>query len=60
MTAAEEIIENAKSAITGINIDIKWVIQILDRINRLKYNFFTVVGCLKVFVGISRKTTARG
>ena len=24
MIAAEEIIENVKSAITGINIDIKW------------------------------------
>ena len=40
MTAAEEIIENAKSVITGTNIDKLWVIQILDRILRVEYNFY--------------------
>ena len=38
MTAAEEIIENAKNAITGTNIDKLRVIQILDRIFRVEYN----------------------
>jgi hypothetical protein len=40
MTAAEEIIENVKSAITGISIDQLWVIQILDRNLRVEYNLY--------------------